>query len=35
LTHVADIPLPGRATRLDYESYDPDRHLLFIGFWCK
>jgi YVTN family beta-propeller protein len=31
LTHVADIPLPGRATRLDYESYDPDRHLLFIA----
>jgi len=31
LTHVADFPLPGRATRLDYESYDPDRHLLFIA----
>ncbi|APA88801.1 YncE family protein [Paraburkholderia sprentiae WSM5005] len=31
LTHVADIPLPGRATRLDYESYDPVRHLLFIA----
>ncbi|CAD6529666.1 hypothetical protein ACFQ3P_12195 [Paraburkholderia sabiae] len=31
LTHVADIPLPGRATRLDYESFDPDRHLLFIA----
>lgn len=31
LKHVADIPLPGRATRLDYESYDPDRHLLFIA----
>jgi DNA-binding beta-propeller fold protein YncE len=31
LTHVADIPLPGRASRLDYESYDPDRHLLFIA----
>ncbi|MPW22107.1 hypothetical protein GCT13_36035 [Paraburkholderia sp. CNPSo 3157] len=31
LTHVADIPLPGRATRLDYESYDPDRRLLFIA----
>ncbi|MDH6153703.1 MULTISPECIES: YncE family protein [Paraburkholderia] len=31
LTHVADIPLPGRATRLDYESYDPARHLLFIA----
>ncbi|CAN7805399.1 YncE family protein [Paraburkholderia hospita] len=31
LTHVADIPLPGRASRLDYESYDPGRHLLFIA----
>ncbi|TDN61982.1 YncE family protein [Paraburkholderia sp. BL10I2N1] len=31
LTHVADIPLPGRASRLDYASYDPDRHLLFIA----
>jgi len=31
LTHVADIPLPGRASRLDYESFDPDRHLLFIA----
>ncbi|SAK75133.1 hypothetical protein AWB76_04859 [Caballeronia temeraria] len=31
LTHIADIPLPGRASRLDYESYDPDRHLLFIA----
>lgn len=31
LTHVADIPLPGRATRLDYESFDPVRHLLFIA----
>ena len=31
LQHVADIPLPGRPTRLDYESYDPDRHLLFIA----
>ncbi|WP_269501953.1 YncE family protein [Burkholderia sp. IMCC1007] len=31
LTHVADIPLPGRPTRLDYESYDPGRHLLFIA----
>ncbi len=31
LTHVVDIPLPGRATRLDYESYDPARHLLFIA----
>lgn len=31
LTHVADVPLPGRASRLDYESLDPDRHLLFIA----
>ncbi|SIT43816.1 conserved exported hypothetical protein [Paraburkholderia ribeironis] len=31
LAHIADIPLPGRASRLDYESYDPDRHLLFIA----
>ncbi|MGR3910820.1 YncE family protein [Burkholderia sp. SR8] len=31
LTHVTDIPLPGRPTRLDYESYDPGRHLLFIA----
>jgi DNA-binding beta-propeller fold protein YncE len=31
LTHVADIALPGRTSRLDYESYDPDRHLLFIA----
>lgn len=31
LVHIADIPLPGRASRLDYETYDPDRHLLFIA----
>ncbi len=31
LTHVADIALPGRASRLDYESFDPKRHLLFIA----
>lgn len=31
LAHVADIPLPGRASRMDYETYDPDRHLLFIA----
>jgi DNA-binding beta-propeller fold protein YncE len=31
LTHVADVPLPGRATRLDYESFDSVRHLLFIA----
>lgn len=28
---VADIPLGGNTTRLDYESYDPSRHLLFIA----
>ncbi|WP_372460501.1 YncE family protein [Paraburkholderia unamae] len=31
LKHVEDVPLPGRATRFDYESYDPARHLLFIA----
>ena len=31
LEHVVDIRLPGRTTRLDYESYDPTRHLLFIA----
>lgn len=31
LKHVTDIPLPGGTTRLDYESYDPDRKLLFIA----
>jgi DNA-binding beta-propeller fold protein YncE len=31
LQHVADVPLPGRASRFDYESYDPERHLLFIA----
>lgn len=31
LKHITDIPLPGGATRLDYESYDPDRNLLFIA----
>ncbi|MHC8382358.1 YncE family protein [Pseudomonas sp. LB3P14] len=31
LKHVTDIPLPGGATRLDYESYDPERNLLFIA----
>jgi YVTN family beta-propeller protein len=28
---VAEIALGGRATRLDYASYDPSRHLLFIA----
>jgi DNA-binding beta-propeller fold protein YncE len=31
LLPVADIPLGGNATRLDYESLDPGRHLLFIA----
>src|SRR6478736_8475726 len=31
LGHVADAPLGGHATRLDYESFDPGRHLLFIA----
>ncbi|WP_373321201.1 YncE family protein [Paraburkholderia flagellata] len=31
LMHVEDVPLPGRASRFDYESYDPGRHLLFIA----
>ncbi|PMS14935.1 hypothetical protein C0Z18_29625 [Trinickia dabaoshanensis] len=31
LKHVADVVLPGGPTRLDYESLDPTRHLLFIA----
>jgi DNA-binding beta-propeller fold protein YncE len=31
LAHVGDFPLPGSASRFDYESYDPDRRLLFIA----
>jgi YVTN family beta-propeller protein len=31
LKTIADVPLPGRATRWDYESLDPDRHLLFLA----
>ncbi|GLQ46079.1 hypothetical protein GCM10007862_11300 [Dyella lipolytica] len=31
LTKVADIPLGGETTRLDYASFDPGRHLLFIA----
>jgi YVTN family beta-propeller protein len=31
LTHVTDVALPGRVSRFDYGSYDPDRHLLFIA----
>ncbi len=31
LRTVRDIPLPGRATRFDYESFDPRTGLLFIA----
>lgn len=31
LQQVADIPLPGNASRLDYQSIDPARGLLFIA----
>ncbi|HLI49252.1 MAG TPA: YncE family protein [Chthonomonas sp.] len=31
LTFVADIPLPGGTSRFDYESLDPNHHLLFIA----
>jgi len=31
LRHVADIPIPGHTTRFDYESGDPERHLLMIA----
>lgn len=31
LVPVADVPLGGNPTRLDYESLDPGRHLLFIA----
>ncbi|AOJ05968.1 YncE family protein [Burkholderia mayonis] len=31
LKHVADIPLPGNPTRLDYASPDTSRNLLFIA----
>ncbi len=31
LRDVAEVPLGGRATRLDYASIDPIRHLLFIA----
>ena len=30
-THVRDIPLPGNATRFDYQSIDSKRNLLFIA----
>lgn len=31
LTKVADVPLGGGTTRMDYASLDPRRHLLFIA----
>ena len=31
LKKITDIPLPGKSTRLDYQSLDPNRHLLFIA----
>jgi YVTN family beta-propeller protein len=31
LQPVTDVPLGGNTTRLDYESLDPGRHLLFIA----
>lgn len=31
LKYIEDVPLPGHASRFDYESYDPGRHLLFIA----
>ncbi|MHA6234043.1 YncE family protein [Pseudomonas fluorescens group sp. PF-69] len=31
LKQVADIQLPGGATRLDYESYDSERKVMFIA----
>ncbi len=31
LRKVADVPLGGRTTRFDYESFDSGRHLLFIA----
>jgi YVTN family beta-propeller protein len=31
LTRIADVPLGGDTTRMDYASFDPTRHLLFIA----
>jgi YVTN family beta-propeller protein len=31
LTTVADIPLPGRATRFDYQSFDPKTRMLYFA----
>lgn len=31
LRTVEDVPLPGRATRFDYQSFDPAKKLLFVA----
>src|SRR5215469_9524295 len=31
LQHITDVPLPGRTSRFDYGSGDPERHLMFIA----
>ena len=31
LQHVVDVELGGHPTRIDYESFDPQRHLLFVA----
>lgn len=31
LKRIADVTLPGNPTRLDYQSLDPERHLLFVA----
>src|SRR5215472_6419906 len=31
LQRVADVPLGGNTTRMDYASIDPERHVLFIA----
>lgn len=31
LTHVADVPLPGKASRFDYQSFDPTTGRLYLA----
>lgn len=31
LLRVEDIPLPGKATRFDYQSFDPEAHILYFS----
>jgi hypothetical protein len=31
LVTVADIPLPGRATRFDYQGFDPKTKMLYLS----